>query len=472
MAGSETRQLVVFGAGPGGYAAAFTAADLGLKVTLIDKETNPGGVCLHRGCIPAKALLHVAKMILDAERAREWGLDFAKPKIDIDKVRAWKNGVIAKMTKGLGMLAKQKKIEYIQGQAAFVNSNTIRVDRKDGPTEEIPFERGILASGARSAWLPGIPQDSRFVMDSEGSLDLQNIPPRLLVIGGGSIGLEQADAYAGMGSKVSVVEALPQIMSWGDGELVGILHKSLEKRFESIQVKTKVVEAQERGDGMWVRLEGPDGQSKEGTYDKLLVAVGRRPNSDNIDLENTKVQVDAKGFVKIDRQCRTNDPSILAIGDVTPGPQLAHKANHQGIVAAEVAAGREAAFEPRTIPFVEYTDPELAECGLSEEQAKSQGIPYKVSRFPWQASGRATTLGENTGLTKFIIDPQSERILGVGILGVNAGELISEATLAVEMGATTTDVAMTIHPHPTLSETIMEAAARSLNRSIHIGASR
>lgn len=472
MAGSETRQLVVFGAGPGGYAAAFTAADLGLKVTLIDKEPNPGGVCLYRGCIPAKAILHVAKMILDAERAREWGLEFARPQIDLDKVRAWKNSVIAKLTKGLGMLARQKKTEYIQGQAAFVNSNTIRVDRKDGQTEEIPFERCILASGARSAWLPSIPQNSRFVMDSEGSLDLQGIPPRLLVVGGGYIGLEQADAYAGLGSKVSVVEALPQIMSWGDAELVGVLQKQLQKRFESIEVNTKVVEAREQGGGMWVRVEGPGGQSREATYDKLLVAVGRRPNSDNVGLENTKVQADARGFVKIDTQCRTSDPSVLAIGDVTPGPQLAHKANHQGIVAAEVAAGREMAFEPRSIPFVEYTDPELAECGLSEEQAKSQGVRYKVSRFPWQASGRAATLGENAGLTKFIIDPDSERILGVGIVGVNAGELISEATLAVEMGATTTDVAMTIHPHPTLSETIMEAAARSLDRSIHIGPSR
>ena len=375
------------------------------------------------------------------------------------------------MTEGLGMLSKQKKIEYIQGQAAFVDSNTIRVERKDGPTEDVSFEKGIIATGARSAWLPSIPRDSRYVMDSEGSLDLQSVPETMLVVGGGYIGLEQADAYAGLGSRVSVVEALPQIMSWGDPELVAILRKQLEKRFEAIMVKTKVVEAREQDGGMWVRLEGEGSEKKEATYDKLLVAVGRTPNSDNVGLENTKVQLDGKGFVKVDKQCRTNDPSLFAIGDVTPGPQLAHKANHQGIVAAEVAAGREAAFEPRAIPFVEYTDPELAECGLSEEQAKAQGIPYKVARFPWQASGRATTLGENTGMTKFIIDPDSERVLGVGIVGPNAGELISEAALAVEMGATTTDIAMTIHPHPTLSETIMEAAARSLGRSIHIGPS-
>ncbi len=469
MAGNETRRLVVFGAGPGGYAAAFTAADFGLKVTLIDKEPNPGGVCLYRGCIPAKALLHVSKVLGDARRAREWGVEFEKPRIDIDKVRAWKNSVIAKMTGGLGILSRQKKIEYIQGRAAFVDSQTIRVERKDGPTEDISFEQCIIATGARSAWVPSIPRDSRYVMDSEGSLDLESIPETMLVVGGGYIGLEQADAYAGLGSRVSVVEALPQIMSWGDPELVTILRKQLEKRFEAIMVKTRVAEARERDGRMWVRFEGKGLEKTEATYDKLLVAVGRTPNSDNIGLENTKVQLEGKGYVKVDRQCRTNDPSLFAIGDVTPGPQLAHKANHQGIVAAEVAAGREAAFEPRVIPFVEYTDPELAECGLSEEQARTQGVPYKVARFPWQASGRAATLGENAGMTKFVIEPDSERVLGVGIVGPNAGELISEAALAVEMGAATTDIAMTIHPHPTLSETLMEAAARSLGHSIHIG---
>jgi len=472
MASNETRQLVVFGAGPGGYAAAFTAADLGLKVTLIDREPNPGGVCLYRGCIPSKALLHVAKVIADARHAREWGIELGEPKIDIDKVRSWKNSVIAKLTKGLGMLAKQKKIEYIRGEAAFVNSHTIRVERKDGPTQEIPFERCILASGAHSASLPSVPQDSPYVMDSEGALDLESVPRTLLVIGGGYIGLEQGDAYAGLGSKVSVVEALPQIMSWGDAELVAILHKRLEKRFETIMVKTKVVEVRPRDGGMWVRFEGENMDKKEATYDKVLVAVGRQPNSKGIGLENTQVQLNERGFAPVDKQCRTSDPAILAIGDVTPGPQLAHKATHQGIVAAEVAAGRDAAFEPRVIPFVEYTDPELAECGLNEEQAKAQGIPYQVARFPWQASGRATTLGESTGLTKLLIDPDSERVLGIGIVGTNAGDLISEAALAIEMGATTTDIAMTIHPHPTLSETVMEAAARSLNRSIHIGPSR
>jgi len=472
MAGNETRQLVVFGAGPGGYAAAFTAADLGLKVTLIDREPNPGGVCLYRGCIPSKALLHVAKVIADARHAQEWGVEFGEPQIDLDKVRAWKNSVIAKLTGGLGLLSKQRKIEYIQGDASFLDSHTIEVDRKDGPTQKILFERCILASGSCSAWLPSIPRDSRYVMDSEGALDIESIPGTLLIVGGGYIGLEQGDAYVGLGSKVTVVEALPQIMSWGDPELVAILRKRLEKRFDGILVRTKVVEARERDGRMWVRFEGEGLDKKEGTYDKVLVAVGRRPNSDHIGLDKTQVQVNERGFVQVDQQCRTSDPAILAIGDVTPGPQLAHKANHQGAVAAEVAAGREAAFEPRAIPFVEYTDPELAECGLSEEQAKTQGIPYKVARFPWHASGRATTLGDATGLTKIIVDPDSERILGIGIVGANAGELISEAALAVEMGATTTDLALTIHPHPTLSETLMEAAARSVNRSIHVGPSR
>ena len=466
------RQLVVFGAGPGGYAAAFTAASLGMQVTLIDREPNPGGVCLYRGCIPSKALLHVAKIIADAERAADWGIEFKKPKVDIDKLRSWKNDVIGKLTKGLGLLCKQRKVEYIQAEATLTGSNTIRVRRRRGSTDEISFERGIIATGALSATLPSIPSDSPFVMDSDGALRLESIPKSMLVVGGGYIGLEQADAYARLGSRITVVEALPQLMPGGDPELVAILRKGLGKRFESIMVETKVVEATEQKSRMKVRFEGEGIEKKEATYDKVLVAVGRRPNSAGIGLENTRVQLDEKGFVKVDSQCRTDDPALFAIGDITPGLQLAHKANHQGVVAAEVAAGREAAFEPRVVPFVEFTDPELAECGLSEKQAKDQRIPFEVARFPWQASGRATTLGETAGLTKIVIDPDSERVLGVGIVGPNAGELIPEAALAIEMGATTTDIMMTIHPHPTLSETFMEAAARSLNRSIHIGPSR
>jgi dihydrolipoamide dehydrogenase len=469
MAGDNRRQLVIVGAGPGGYAAAFAAADLGLKVTLIDREPNPGGVCLYRGCIPSKALLHVAKVIADAQRAADWGVEFKKPAIDIDRLRAWKNGVVDKLTKGLGLLARQRKVEYIQGEATFVNSNTVRVRRKRAGTEDLSFERGIVATGSSSALLPVFPKNSPQVMDSEGALALESVPRTMLVIGGGYIGLEQADIYSRLGSKVSVVEMLPQLMPGGDPELVSILHKQLEKRFESIMLKTKVVEAKSQKNGVRVRFEGEGAPKKEVVYEKVLVAVGRRPNSAGAGLENTKIQLDERGNVKVDDRCRTDDPSLLAIGDVTAGLQLAHKASHQGMVAAEVAAGRDAVFEPRAIPFVEYTDPELAECGLSEVQAKARDIPYKAVRFPWQASGRALTLGESVGLTKVILDPESGRILGVGIVGADAGELIPEAVLAIEMGATALDVALTIHPHPTLSETFMEAAARFVNRSINIG---
>ncbi len=472
MADKDRRQLVIVGAGPGGYAAAFTAAALGLHVTLIDREPNPGGVCLYRGCIPAKSLLHVAKVMADAQRAKDWGVEFKKPAINVHQVRAWKNGVIDRLTKGLGLLARQRKVEYIQGEAAFVNSNTVRVRKKRAGTEEISFERGIVATGSFPASLPVIPDDSPQVMYSDQALELRDIPKSLLVVGGGYIGLEQADAYARFGSKVSVVEMTGQLMPGGDPELVAILHKQFEKRFESILLSTRVAAAKAQKNGVKVRFEGENVPKKEATYERVLVAVGRKPNSADVGLEHTKVQLDEKGYVKVDNQCRTDDPSLLAIGDVTRGLQLAHKANHQGIVAAEVAAGRNSVFEPYAIPFVEYTDPELAECGLSETQAKAQNIPYKVAKFPWLASGRALTLGEDVGLTKLIIDPDSERILGVGIVGTNAGDVIPEAVLAIEMAATATDVAMTIHPHPSLSETFMEAAARYLNRGIHIGPAR
>jgi dihydrolipoamide dehydrogenase len=472
MVGNDRRQLGVVGGGRGGYAAAFVAAQLGLKVTLIDREVNPGGVCLYRGCIPSKALLHVAKVLGEAEHAADWGLTFRKPTIDIDKMRAWKNGVVDKLTKGLGLLGKQWKVEYIQGEATFVDSHTVRVKKKRAGAEEISFEQGIIATGSSSAWLPILPKSSPRVMDSEGALALESVPKSLLVIGAGYIGLEQADIYSRLGSKVSIVEILPQLMPGMDTELVNILRKQIEKRFESIMLRTKVVEAKEQRNGVRVRFEGEGAEKKEATYEKVLVAVGRKPNSTGSGLEHTKIQLDEKGNVKVDAQCRTDDPALLAIGDVTAGLQLAHKANHQGIVAAEVAAGRQAAFEPRAIPFVEYTDPELAGCGLSEEQAKAQNIPYKAVRFPWQASGRALTLGESAGLTKILLDPDSGRILGVGIVGSGAGELIPEATLAMEMGATAQDIALTIHPHPTLSETFMEAAARFLHRSIHIGSAK
>jgi dihydrolipoamide dehydrogenase len=411
----------------------------------------------------------VAKVLADAERAADWGVAFKKPTIDVDRVRSWKNGVVDKLTKGLGLLARQRKVEYLQGEAVFVNSNTVRVKRKRGGTEEISFEKGIVATGSWAASLPGISPEWRQVMNSDQALELSGVPKSLLIIGGGYIGLEQGYAYSWFGSKVSIVEMMPQLMPGGDPELIAILHKQFEKRFESILLQTTVVEAKPQKNGIRVRFEGQGRDKKEAVYEKVLVAVGRKPNSVGFGLENTKVQLDEKGYVKIDDRCRTDDPSLLALGDVTRGLQLAHKASHQGIVAAEVAAGRDAVFEPRAIPFVEYTDPELAECGLSEVLAKAQNIPYQVARFSWQASGRALTLGEPVGLTKLILDPDSGRILGVGIVGSDAGELIPEAVLAIEMGATALDVALTIHPHPTLSETFMEAAARFLNRSINVG---
>jgi dihydrolipoamide dehydrogenase len=411
----------------------------------------------------------VAKVIADAQRAADWGVEFKKPTIDVERVRSWKNSVVDKLTKGLGLLAKQRKVEYLQGEATFVNSNTVRVKRKRGGTEEISFEKGIVATGSYAASLPDIPDDWPQVMRSDEALELNGIPKSMLIIGGGYIGLEQGYAYSWFGSKVSVVEMMPQLMPGGDPELIAILHKQFERRFESIMLRTTVVEAKPQKNGIRIRFDGGGLDKKEAVYEKVLVAVGRRPNSAGFGLENTRVQLDEKGNVKVDNRCHTDDPSLFAIGDVTPGLQLAHKASHQGIVAAEAAAGRDAVFEPRAIPFVEYTDPELAECGLSEVQAKAQNIPYKVARFPWQASGRALTLGESVGLTKVLLDPDSGRILGVGIVGSDAGELIPEAVLAIEMGATALDVAMTIHPHPTLSETFMEAAARFVNRSINVG---
>jgi dihydrolipoamide dehydrogenase len=472
MAGSDRRQLVIVGAGPGGYAAAFTAAALGVQVTLIDREPNPGGVCLYRGCIPAKALLHVAKVIADARRARDWGVTFPAPTIDLARLRAWKNGVVSRLTQGLGLLAKARKVEYIQGEAVFVNSNTLRVRKKRAGTEEITFAQGIVATGSSPVALPGLPADAPQVMYSDESLEVRRVPRTLLVIGGGYIGLEQGDIYARLGAKVSVVEMMPQLMPGADPELVNILHQQFEKRFESILLNTKVAEVRQQKTGLKVRFAGTGLKRKEATYEQVLVAVGRKANAAGIGLENTKVQLTEHGCVLVNEQCRTDDPALLAVGDVTPGLQLAHKASHQGIVAAQVAAGRAAAFAPRAVPFVEYTDPELAECGLSEAQARAQNVPYKVARFPWQASGRALTLGEGVGLTKLLIEPDSERLLGVGIVGTNAGEVIPEAALALEMGATATDIAMTIHPHPSLSETFMHAAARFLGRSVDIGPSR
>ncbi len=464
---NNQKELVVIGAGPGGYTGAFLAADLGLRVTLIDPESNPGGVCLYRGCIPSKALLHLAKIITDAAEAKNFGVEFSRPKIDVDKIRSWKDSVVEKLTQGLGLLRNQRKIEYIRGIASFLDSNTIEVKRAAGTTERITFNHAILATGSHPATIPNIPEGCPLVMDSTKALELESIPRSMLVIGGGYIGLELGSVYAVLGTKVSVVEMTPGLMPGMDPELVRVLQKRLERLFDSIMLNTTVARIEEQKDGVKVTFEGPNAAVEEQVFEKVLVCVGRNPNSAGLGLENTNVQIDDKGFVKVDNRRRTDDDSIYAVGDVTGGLLLAHKAAHEAKVAAKAIAGLDAVFEPRAIPFVEYTDPEIAECGLTEKQAQQENRNIKVAKFPWAASGRAATLGQNQGLTKLIIDADNERVLGVGIVGTGAGQLISEGALAVEMAAAVSDLALTIHPHPTLSETIMEAAEVFLGHSTH-----
>ena len=454
----NTTQVVVIGGGPGGYAAAFMAADLGLQTTLVDLEPNPGGVCLYRGCIPSKALLHVARVINESREAAHWGVEFAEPRIDVGRLREWKTSVVGKLTGGLGQLAKQRKVTYIQGRASFIDSNTIKIEKVKGGTERLRYEQAILATGSRPATVPGLSLDSPRVMDSTGALEVEDVPKRLLVIGGGYIGLELGTVYAALGSAVSVVEMTAGLLPGADRDLVNILAKRVNAMCKAVMLNTKVTSIAEAGGGIRVKLEGDGLDQTEQVFDKVLISVGRKPNTAGLGLENTKVEVDARGFVKVDAQRRTNDPAIFAIGDITGDPMLAHKASHEGRAAAEVIAGHKSAFEPAAIPAVVFTDPEIAWAGLTETEAKEQGRNVKVARFPWAASGRALTLDRTDGVTKLIIDPDSERLLGVGICGPGAGELIAEGVLAIEMAARASDVGLTIHPHPTLSETVMNAA--------------
>ena len=458
-------QLAVIGGGPGGYPAAFLAADLGLQVTLIDPEPNPGGVCLYRGCIPSKALLHVAKVITEAQHAAHWGIEFSEPTIDLDMLREWKEGVVKKLTGGLGQLSKQRKVSYTQGRASFINPQTLKIQNQKGD-EFLRFDHAILATGSRPATIPNLSLESPHILDSTSALDLPDIPKSMLVIGGGYIGLELGTVYAALGTKVTVVEMTSSLMPGVDRDLVSILSKRLEKVFDSIMLNIKVVGMKEEKKGIRVTFEG--GSIKEQVFEKVLVSVGRKPNSNNIGLENTKVGIDSHGFIKVDAQRRTAAQMIFAIGDVAGEPMLAHKATHEGRVAAEVVAGHNVTFEPRAIPAVVFTDPEIAWCGLTETQASQEKHPVKIARFPWGASGRATTLDRTDGVTKLIIDPDTERILGVGIVGTCAGELISEVVLAIEMGAVASDLKLCIHPHPTLSETIMESAEAFFGHSTHI----
>jgi len=470
MADTPSLHIAVVGGGPGGYAAAFLAADLGMKVTLVDPELNPGGVCLYRGCIPSKALLHVAKLIEESQQAKSWGIDFAAPNIDLARLRTWKESVVKRLTGGLGQLSKQRHVEYIQGRAALENSTTLRVTKADQTETSLTFDRIVLATGSRPAIIPALKIDSPRLMDSTGALNLEDIPGSLLVVGGGYIGLELGSVYAALGTRVTVVEMLPGLLPGADRDLVLPLHKRLEKMFESILLNTTVSSLQEVDTGIRATFSGAaiDDSNREKIFDRVLVSVGRKPNSEIPGLENTQVSVNPRGFIEVDKQLQTADPSIYAIGDVVGEPMLAHKASHEGRVAVEAIAGHKVAFEPAAIPAVVFTDPEVAWCGLTETQAEKENREIKVAKFPWGASGRAVTIDRPDGMTKLIIDPQSERVLGMGIVGAGAGELIAEGVLAIEMAAQARDVALTIHPHPTLSETVMESAEVFFGTSTHV----
>jgi len=467
--------VAVIGAGPGGYAAAFYAADLGLKVTLIDNEKNPGGVCLYRGCIPSKALLHVAKVLDEAKHAKDWGIEFAAPKIDINKVRDYKNRVVEKLTSGTGQVAKFRKVNYIQGWASIVDPKTIHVKKTDGGEETVTVDYMIVATGSTPTKIPSLMIDSPRVLDSTSALDLPEIPKTMLVVGGGYIGLELGSVYAALGTKVSVVEMTAGLLPGADRDLVKILAQRVEKIYDKVMLSTKVTSLKEATGGgnssglpgITVSFEG-EGAPKEATYDYVLFAIGRRPNATIAGLDKTEVKVDAKGFIETDGQRRTAEPTIFAIGDVAGEPMLAHKASHEARVAVEAIEGHKAVFEPAAIPAVVFTDPEIAWAGLTEADAEKQGIKVEVAKFPWPASGRAIAIDRVDGMTKLLIEPETERILGVGIVGSGAGELIAEGVLAIEMGATASDVKLTIHAHPTLSETVMEAAEMFFGQATHV----
>ena len=445
-------QLVVIGSGPGGYTAAFRAADLGLNVILVERYPVIGGVCLNVGCIPSKALLHAARVIDEAEAMAEHGVRFGKPEIDADALRDWKNQVVGRLTGGLTQLAKQRKVQVVQGTARFASSRHVILDNG----ETIGFDKCIIAAGSQPAMIPGLPDDPRIV-DSTGALELDPIPERLLVVGGGIIGLEMACVYSALGASVSVVELTDQLMPGTDPDLVRPFRKIVDQRYEKIMLGTKVVGMQASSAGIDVLFE-KDGETSGETYDKVLISVGRRANGDKIDADKAGVNVDERGIISVNKQMQTNVPHIFAIGDLAGGPMLAHKATHEAKVAAEVAAGEKAAFDARTIPSVAYTDPEIAWVGLTETEAKAEGISFEKTKIPWAASGRALALGRDEGFTKLLFDKASGRVLGGGIVGPNAGDLVAEIGLAVEMGADATDIGLTIHPHPTLSETVAFAA--------------
>ena len=467
---AESRyDVAVIGGGPGGYAAAFQAADLGLRTVVIEQDPQLGGVCLLRGCIPSKALLHAARLITEAEEAQSWGITFDKPKLDLEALRRRMQAIVGKLTKGVQTLAASRKVEVIHARATFKNATTLSLSGK-GEQRDLSFAHAILATGSRPAIPASLKVDDPRVMDSTGALELPDVPGRLLVIGGGYIGLEMGTVYQALGSEVTVVEALPHLLNGADPDLVRPLQLRMQRRFKAIRLNTKVEKLDARKDGISVTSTSPDGNTTE-LFDRVLVAVGRKPNTEKLGLEQTKIALSSKGFIQVDTQMRTAEQTIFAIGDVVGEPMLAHKASHEGLVAARVIAGQQAAFDA-TIPAVIFTDPEIAWCGLTEEAAKTSGQQVTIARFPWAASGRATTLGRNDGLTKLVLDAESGRVLGVGICGVGAGELIAEGVLAIEMGAMAEDVAASIHPHPTLSETVMEAAETFHGQATHLFTSK
>lgn len=461
-------RVAVLGAGPGGYAAAFRAADLGLDVTLIDPEVNPGGVCLYRGCIPSKAFLHVARVLREAREARDWGVTFATPQIDVARLREWKEGVVAKLTSGLTSLAKARGVKQLHGRATFADVHTLSVEGALPGRHKVEFDSAIIATGSRPAIPDALVLDSERVMTSTDALDLRDVPESLLVIGGGYIGLELGTVYAALGSRVTIVEVTDHLLPGVDPDLVRPVAAVIGRAFEAVRLTTSVERLRETAEGITVALKGANGESREAVFDKVLIATGRRPNSSGLGLENTSVSVTDAGFIEVDAQRRTKEANVFAIGDVAGQPMLAHKATHEGTLAADVIAGGTSVWEPRAIPAVVFTDPEIAWCGLTETQARANGVPVEVARFPWQASGRAMTLGRTDGVTKIVHEPESGRVLGVGICGHSAGELIAEGVLALEMGAVVEDLAASIHPHPTLSETVMEAAEVARGLSVHL----
>lgn len=448
---SARADVVVIGAGPGGYSAAFRAADLGKSVILVDNSDRLGGVCLNRGCIPSKALLHIAKTMDEAEAAAEHGLSFAAPELDLDKLRNWKDGIVTRLTGGLKGLARRRKVTLLQGMAQLQDANTLSVETPDGKAQ-IAFQSAIIAVGSSPVSLPFLPADSR-IIDSTGALDLEDIPKRLLVLGGGIIGMELGQVYQRFGAEVSVVEMMPQLIPGADADIVAPLLKRVSDRFSEVMLSTRVIGVTTQPEGLTVSFE-KDGNTHAAEYDKILVAVGRSPNGHCIAPEAVGLEVDKAGFVQVDKQMRSNIPHIFAIGDVVGQPMLAHKAVHEAHVAAEVIAGHKASFDAAVIPSVAYCDPEIAWVGLTENQAKEQGIKVKKGVFPWMASGRSLSMGRDDGITKLLFDPDNKRLLGAGITGQGAGDLIAELALAIEMGADAEDIALTVHPHPTLSETV------------------